>query len=281
MKASAGVWVFFRTLLFFLVLQSFTRLLPAEAAWVHKPVLSAQSAVVMDLKNGGILYGKNPHLRLPPASTAKLMTALVVLENIPADTRVAVSRNAAQMARSVAGLTPGATYLVQDLVIAALVSSSNDAAVALAEAVSGNERDFAILMNRKAAQLGMRDTHFVNATGLPDKRERQYSTAYDLSLLMRRAIRDRRIDQTLAITTYFIRGSDQKDIFIKNHNKMLWRSPYFVKGKTGWTYASRHTFVGTDYSQEKKIAFALLSSTEPWPDIQKLATFGLLLKRRE
>lgn len=250
------------------------------AVSVKRPSLSARSAVIVDAKNGAILYGKNPHLKLPPASTTKVMTALIALERLPLNQWILVSKKAAGAERTVAGLKAGVRYRAQDLIIASLVSSSNDAAVALAEAVSGSEKEFARLMNRRAAELGMKNTCFVNATGLTDKGRRQYSTAYDLTLLMRRATGDARIDHIFGILTHAIRGSDGKTLELRSHNKMLWRTPRFVKGKTGWTFASRHTFVGTDYSTNKKIAFAMLSSQKPWIDIQRLASFGLLLKKR-
>lgn len=248
----------------------------------RKPALSARSAVIIDAANGGILYSKNPHLRLPPASTTKVMTVLVALDKLPVFRSARVSRNAAASANSKAGLTTGADYRVWDLIIASLVASSNDAAVALAEAAAGSEDEFAKLMNAKAAKLGMRNTRFVNATGLPDKRKNhsQYSTAYDLNLLMREALKSRKLDEVMGITTATITGSDGRRISIKSHNKMLWRTPKFVKGKTGWTFASRHTFVGTNYEAKKRITFAMLSSTEPWTDIERLANYGLRLKSK-
>jgi D-alanyl-D-alanine carboxypeptidase (penicillin-binding protein 5/6) len=117
----------------------------------------------------------------------------------------------------------------------------------------------------------------VNATGLTVRHKSQYSTAYDLARLMWIAARNPRIDAIMGVTTAVIRGSDGTQISIRSHNKMLWRMPNFIKGKTGWTAAARHTFVGTDYAAEKKITFALLSSDRPWIDIEHLATFGLLL----
>lgn len=217
-------------------------------------------------------------MKLPPASTTKLMTAVIALERLPLDRQVAVSRLAANAVPSRAGLTCYATYRAQDLIVAALVSSSNDAAMALAEAVAGDEEAFAELMNQKARAIGMRNTCFINATGLPSKENAQYTTAYDLALLMRVAAKDRRIDQVMGILGTVIRGSDGKAIVLKSHNKMLWLTPKYVKGKTGWTMASKHTFVGTDYTADKKITFALLGSKKPWDDIERLATFGYLLK---
>ncbi len=253
---------------------------PLEAQPLRLPVLSAKSAVVIDSNNGGVLYSKNANLRLPPASTTKVMTALIALERLKFDQEISVSLHAASVSPSNAGLTPYTKYRVIDLIVATLVSSSNDASVALAEAISGNEKEFVKLMNQKAKALGMKDTKFINATGLTERRQAQYSTAMDLARLMRFAAKNKVIDRIMGITTAFFRGSDNKIIFIRSHNKMLWRTPKFVKGKTGWTYASRHTFVGTDYAADKKITFAMLHSKKPWVDIERLATFGLLLEKR-
>ena len=246
-----------------------------------KPSLTAQSYAVIDLSDGSILHGKMPHKRLPPASTAKLMTVLIALDSLRPDVPVPVGRNAANVSPSKAGLTSGATYKAVDLVKACLVASSNDAAVALAEAVAGGEEEFAKRMNERAKELGMTNTHFVNATGLTDERQAQYTTAYDLTRLMREAVKDRRIDEMMGLVETSIRGSDGKAVELRAHNKMLWKMPKFVKGKTGWTAASRHTFVGTDYARRKSIAFAMLCSKKPWTDIERLASFGAVLVRRK
>lgn len=242
--------------------------------------VSARSAVIVDAKNGKILYEKNPGMKLPPASTTKVMTVLVVLDKASPREEVTITAEDAAVETSKAGLTVGAKYNVGDLILASLIASSNDAAVALARHVAGNEEAFAALMNEKAKKLGMHDTCFVNATGLPDKKKKQYSTAGDLTKLLRQATRDKRIDRAMEHMTAVIRGSDGVDIVLKNHNKMLWKAPKFVKGKTGWTFAARHTFVGTNFGRDKKITFAMLGSTQPWVDIQRLANFGLLLTNK-
>ena len=250
------------------------------AGSLRAPALTAVSAVVIDSNNGGVLFSKNADWRLPPASTTKVMTALIALEKLPFQKPVTISAHAANIAPSKAGLIAGIQYKAIDLVILSLVSSSNDAAVALAEAISGSEKEFAGLMNEKAHSLGMKDTKFVNATGLTEKGRIQYSTAMDLAKLMRVAAKNKIIDQIMGFTSAVIRGSDGRPISIRSHNKMLWRTPGFVKGKTGWTFASRHTFVGTDYAPNKRITFAMLHSKKPWLDIERLASFGLLLEKR-
>ena len=242
--------------------------------------LTAQSCVIIDMQDGTILYGKLPHMKLPPASTTKVMTVLLARERLAMNRRIAVSRNAANVSPSKAGLTAGAQYSAEDLIKACLVSSSNDAAVALAEAMAGSEKEFAKLMNLKARELHMNNTFFVNATGLTIKGRKQYATAYDLAQLMRIAVKDKHIDDMMGLTEVSIKGSDGKIIPLRAHNKMLWKMPKFVKGKTGWTSASRHTFVGTDYPPNKSIAFAMLSSQKPWTDIERLASFGLALERK-
>lgn len=250
---------------------------PARAS---KPALTAQSYVIVDISNGSILHSKMPYKRLPPASTVKVMTVLVAMKYLPANFPVVVSQNAVNVTPCRAGLTKGAKYKASDLIKACLVASSNDAAVALAEAVAGSESEFAKLMDQRAKEIGMKDTHFVNATGLTNKRRTQYTTAYDLAKMMRHAVKDRRIDEMMGLIDTTISGSDGKVIALRAHNKMLWKMPKFVKGKTGWTYASLHTFVGTNYAKHKSITFAMLSSKKPWTDIERLASFGIVLARR-
>ncbi len=244
--------------------------------------ITAKAAVILDASDGDVLYSKNAELRLPPASTTKVITTVIAFKKLPLWKRVRISRNAGNAPNSKAGLTVGAEYSVRDLILASLVASSNDAAVALAEAISGSEAKFSLLMNAEAKRLGMRNTRFINATGLPaaEGQAKQYTTARDLAVLMRYVARDKRMDQIMGMLNCTIKGSDGRSITLKSHNKMLWRTPKFVKGKTGWTFASRHTFVGTNYEARKLITFAMLQSSQPWTDIEKLATLGLNLKKR-
>ncbi len=279
---------FFRILPALVVVVSLVFLTPAAEARSKtkrkapsgKPYLTAKSYAVVDMSDGRILHSRLPHLKLPPASTTKVMTALLVLEYLPLEMPVTVSKRAANVSPSKAGLKAGVQYSVRDLLTATVVSSSNDAAVALAETVAGSESEFAMLMNKKARELGMNETKFVNATGLPEKKQKQYTTAYDLTRLMRASIKDKRMDEMMAIVNTTIKGSDGGVLPLKAHNKMLWKKPKWVKGKTGWTQASKHTFVGTNYEKNKSIAFAMLSSQKPWTDIERLASFGIVLERR-
>lgn len=143
--------------------------------------ITAQAVYAVDYTNRKVIFARNPNLRFYPASTVKLLTALVVLDNKKLEDSVVVSKQATEIAPTKAELTAGATYSVEDLLKVLLATSANDAAVALAQSVSGSTDSFAVLMNKKAVRLGCRRSRFSNPTGLPDRR--QVTTAYDLSLM--------------------------------------------------------------------------------------------------
>lgn len=243
--------------------------------------LSAKAAVVLDVKSKKVIYAKNIGLTIPPASTTKLMTALLVLENLGLDKMITVSKRAAGMPPSRAGLRAGAQYRARDLFSACLISSSNDAACALAEAVSGSEIEFARLMNKRAKEIGMKNTYFANASGLPEKNTAQYSTVYDLAILMRYILSKPAIIEELGAKKKTISGSDGGKIYLVNHNKMLWRKNNGTIGKTGYTRRSRHCFAGAaGYNHKKSIVFAMLSSRNLWQDLGILVNHGLYLKEK-
>lgn len=241
--------------------------------------VTAKSAVVVDARTNKILYAKNINLHIPPASCAKIMTALVVLEKIELDKLITVSKRAANIEPSKAGLRRGSQYRSADLLAACLMSSANDASIALAEEVCGSESEFVKLMNEKAKKIGMGNTRFANATGLPSKKIEQYSTVYDLARLMRYALNKPQIVELMNKKEKFISGSDDRKIYLRNHNKMLWKKPKSIIGKTGYTIKSKHCFTGAAGSGgRQKVVFALLSSRKPWQDISILVDHGLYLK---
>ena len=151
----------------------------------HPAQVTAQAVYAVDYTNRQVLFSRNPHGRFYPASTVKLLTALVVLDHKDLKDKVVVSGRATCVQPTKAGLTCGATYTVEDLLEVLLATSANDAAVALAEAVAGTQEKFAWMMNEKAKALGAKDSYFTNPTGLPDRR--QLTSAYDLTLISRAA----------------------------------------------------------------------------------------------
>lgn len=168
----------------------------SQAAPTGQPQLKAKSAILMEASTGKILYENNPHEKLPPASITKVMTELLVLEAIEDgslkwDEKVSCSEHAASMGGSDIWLKPGEIMTVKDLFKAMAIGSANDAAVVLGEKVAGTEQAFVNMMNAKAADLKMNDTHFVNCNGLDA--DGHLTSAYDIAIMSRELIKHKKI----------------------------------------------------------------------------------------
>ncbi|MBI5026918.1 MAG: D-alanyl-D-alanine carboxypeptidase [Nitrospirae bacterium] len=248
-----------RKILFLIVFFLFTIHYPLFTASAEASALTARGAVVMEASTGRLLFAKNPDLRLAPASTAKIMTAIIVVERADLDESVTISSRATSQSGSRLHLRRGNTIRIEDLLYASLMESANDATVALAEAVAGSEREFVKLMNQKAIQIGAADTRYVNATGLPGKG--QYITAYDLSRIMRYAMRNPVIKEILSTKAREINTDSGRNIFVRNSNKLLWREDDMIGGKTGFTRAARHCFVGVAEKDGSEVISAVLGSS--------------------
>jgi D-alanyl-D-alanine carboxypeptidase (penicillin-binding protein 5/6) len=237
-----------------------------------EPSPSAAAALVMDAETGEALYEKNPHLPLPMASTTKVMTALLGVERLRPHELVEVSAYAASMAPSKIYLKPGELIRVDDLLQAILLKSANDASAALAEKVSGSEAAFARLMTRRARELGALNTHFENASGLPA--DDHYSTAYDLAIMLRYAMRRLDFAEIMQMRTASVESVAGRMWNIRNHNRLLWTFPGALGGKTGWTRASRHCYVGMVERGGRTLIVSVLASSRLWDDIQELLQYG-------
>ena len=233
--------------------------------------VSARSFVIMDAKTGKILLSLNPQVFLPPASTLKVMTALVVVEHLKMDDKVSVSPYAASAPASKIGIKPGETYTVQELLYALLLNSANDAARALAEKVSGSEPAFAHQLTQEVRQWGAYRTTCATANGLPA--ENQYSTAQDLALMFRRAMNNPELAKIMS-TKYFTIQGDRE---LRNHNRFLFTTPLAVAGKTGYTRAAKHTYVGEFKNGDQEIIIAMMGSTKKWADLRPLIEKGFEL----
>ena len=218
----------------------------------------SRSAVAMDAVTGRILYAKNPDLRLAPASTTKLMTAIIAIEKADLSDVVTVSRNASHVSPHKAGFKEGDKVTVRTLLYAALLGSANDAAVALAEAVAGSEEKFVYLMNSKAIAMGLKDTKFINPHGLPGPG--QYITAYDLSKIMSYALRYPKLKEIIGTRVAEVSTENGNAIFLKNTNRLLWSDEDLVGGKTGYTRKARHCFVCAAEREKDTVVVALLGS---------------------
>ena len=237
--------------------------------------IQARAAVVMEASTGRVLYAKNPELRLMPASTTKLMTALLAVEKADLKDVVIVSRNAANVAPTRSGFRQGDRVTVETLLYAALMKSANDAAVALAEGVAGSEEQFVDVMNRKAIALGATDTKFINPSGLPGKG--QYTTAFDLAKIMRQAIKHPVLREILGTRTTELATEAGKTLMVRNTNKLLWTDEEVLGGKTGFTQAARHCFVCAGDRDNNTLIVSLLgapSRSELWKETEGLMAFG-------
>lgn len=237
--------------------------------------IKSRAAVVMDAVTGRVLFAKNPDLRLLPASTTKLMTALVVMERAKLTDVVRISRKVANTPPIRVGLKEGDRVTVEDLLYAALMKSANDAAVALAEAVAGSEEEFVKLMNRKAVEIGANDTRYINANGLPG--DGQYITAYDLSKIMRQAIKYPVLKEILGTRITEVSTQTGKQMIVRNTNKLLWSDDEVLGGKTGFTRQARHCFVCAGERDNDTIIVALLGAPYRsllWKESEELLAFG-------
>lgn len=233
--------------------------------------MDAPTAVAVDAQTGKILYGKNPHLKLPPASTTKLVTAMVALERLSPERKITISENAAKTPSVSPKLKAGEVYTVHDLIYLALMRSVNSAAVALSEAVAGSEEDFIKLMNEKVNKIGAKDTKFANASGLPGKE--QYTTVYDLTKIMSHALSYPLIREVIQTRVYVIHSEDGKEHFIQNTNQLLWTEDNIIGGKTGYTRRARHCFVSAARIDNRLVYTAILgvpNRDKLWKDTEIL-----------
>ena len=234
--------------------------------------VSATSTILISPWAKRIIYSKNIHTKLPPASTAKILTALVVVKNSHLKKKVGVSKFASSMEPSKIHIKEGEFYYTEDLLKALLLNSGNDASVALAESVAGSEEAFAVMMNGLVRKLGAKNTNFKNSNGLPAKD--QYSTAYDLALIVREAMKNKELVEIMNTKTSEIREINTgRKIKLKNHNKSLWKErPYLILGKTGYTKEARHCFAGyIQYNRWKKVIVVILGGTKLWNNLDALA----------
>ncbi|OGX36306.1 MAG: hypothetical protein A3D87_07145 [Omnitrophica WOR_2 bacterium RIFCSPHIGHO2_02_FULL_50_17] len=235
--------------------------------------LTCRSAIFSDSTIPKRLYGKGVHTRVPPASTTKVMTALLVLERLSLDQYVTVSSQATFVQPSKVSLRPGEEYKVGDLLYASLIQSANDASVVLAEAVAGSEEKFVEIMNARARKLGAHHTKFANAHGLPSGKRTQYTTAYDMYMIFREALRHVFFRSAIRKKYEMIYSRDGRKITLKSHNKILfndWKKKIY--GKTGYTRAAKSCFVGTLDKNAHTLIIAVFGCTDRWDDIKYIVS---------
>jgi D-alanyl-D-alanine carboxypeptidase (penicillin-binding protein 5/6) len=234
----------------------------------------------MDAATGEILFQREPDLELPPASTTKVVTALVVLESgRPLKEMLTVSKTATRVPSSKLYLKPGQKMSIHDLLYALLLTSANDAGMVLAEGIGGSLEHFSEMMTKKARDIGATNSHFVNPHGLTAPEH--YSTVRDLALIFKYALKNptfREIVLTRASSVSSVpagRNPKPRPIMVRSHNRMLWNFDGALGGKTGYTLAAQKCFVGAAARHGATVIIAMLGSRDLWGDSTKLLGYGL------
>lgn len=229
--------------------------------------LSAASSVCIDLDSGRVLYAHNENQPMQIASTTKIMTALIVLENCELEEKVKIPVEAVGVEGSSLYLKAGEVITVQDLLYGLMLQSGNDAAVALAIHCAGSVENFGALMNAKAKQLGLNNCHFVNPHGL--SQEGHLCSAYDLAVISAEAMNDPDFTAIVSAKSYSF-----GDRTIVNHNKLLRIYDGAVGIKTGFTKAAGRTLVGAAEKNGQTLITVTLSAPNDWNDHVQLFDYG-------
>jgi D-alanyl-D-alanine carboxypeptidase (penicillin-binding protein 5/6) len=237
------------------------------------PGVSAVAAVLMDAESGRLIYEKNAHEKLPIASTTKMMTALVIREQLGLKDKVVVSTEAASVGEQEMWLEPGETLTVTDLLYALLIQSANDAAYALAQYTTGSIQSFARLMNKQAEKIGLHESHFTNPHGLDEPGH--YSTAYDLAVIGRNILKDPVLAKIVATRKYDIAwpGHPYPRTAL-NHNEILDKYTGATGIKTGYTLKAGWCLVASAGREGKSLIAVVLNSENRAADAGSLFDYG-------
>lgn len=238
----------------------------AQAATV--PALSAASAILVDGDTGRVLFEKNSHDKRLIASITKLMTALVAVETMPDLTQtVKIEREWTLAEGSSMYLRQGEVLTLETLLYGLLLSSGNDAALAIAGFCGGDVETFVEWMNCRAESLGMENTHFVNPNGL--NHEEHYSTAHDMALLARECLKYPKLLEIMST-----RSTTKEGHSFSNHNKLLWRYEGCIGMKTGYTQMAGRTLVSAAQRNGQTLICVTLSDPNDWEDHAALLDYG-------
>ncbi len=224
---------------------------------------SAKTALLMEYDTGEILYSKESDKRLPPASMTKIMTLLLVMEalekgTITLDEMVRTSEHAASMGGTQIFLEPFEEMSVEDLIKSVAVASANDASVALAERIAVTEEEFVKMMNEKVKELGLKNTHFANATGLPAKNH--YSSAYDMAMMGKELLKYEEITKYTQIYEDYLRKGSENEFWLVNTNKLV----KFYDGvdglKTGYTSEAKYCLTATAKREDMRVIAVVMGA---------------------
>lgn len=249
------------------------------------PVVAAKGAVLMDMDSGRVLWGKNENEPMTMASTTKIMTAILALENGNMDDVVTASKRAASAPEVNMNLKAGETHRLEDLLYAMMLKSYNDAAVAVAEHVGGSVENFCQMMTDKAKEIGAKDTIFASPNGLDSSFEfsEHHSTAYDMALITRYALKNPEFVKIITTkeVTIPLKGGNDKSYYIPNADRFLTMYDGAFGVKTGFTNKAGQCFVGAAKREDTTLISVVLASgwgttgkEQKWKDTRKIMDYG-------
>lgn len=237
------------------------------------PKVNAPSAILLDGKTGEVIYEKNAHEQRPPASTTKILTALLAIECGDLDTVVQVSSNAASVGEASINLAPGDKLKLEELLHGALMKSGNDACVAISETIAPSEEEFVGLMNLKAKILGAENTNFCNTNGLPHRDH--LTTAYDLAVITKYALDNSIFSQIVGKKFYTMDWEEpSKKKQLKNTNQLLWTYSWATGVKTGTTVKAGKCLVASAENNGNEMIVVVLHSSDRFGDARRLLEYG-------
>ncbi len=253
-------------------------LLPVpRMASAEEPAITADAAILIETETGRVIWEKNAEERRFPASMTKMMTCILALENVSPRAEIFITPNAEQTEDTPLGILAGERLTADALLTGMMLCSDNGAAVAVAEHIDGGVTSFAKRMNEKAAELGMKDTHFANPNGLPNPMH--YSTAHDMARLARYAMRNKAFRSIVGQQNAGIRWTFPKDKFlpVENTNKLLGHYDGITGIKTGWTNAAGGCLAAS--AERKGVSLIAIVMHAPTPndrfdDARKMLDYG-------
>lgn len=255
-------------------------LMNIKAFAASPPPVVADGALLIDTTTGEILYEKNKDTKFYPASTTKMMTALLVLENLKLDEKIVVGKTPPFTEGSKIYVNEGEEFTVEQMLYALIIASANDVASAFAERISGSEEAFGKLMTERAKQLGCTNTNFKNPHGLDDPEH--YTTAYDLSLISREVMKYDVFRKIISTDLYIIEPTNKQPEkrYLHSNNNLMFNTKFKLEGangaKTGYTTIAGHSIVATAERGDTKLMIVLLHDKKPglWEDAYAILNYG-------
>ena len=244
------------------------------------PSINAASAILIDNRTNKVLYSKNEDTKMFPASTTKIITAIITLENCSLDEQATASFDAVNIPEgyATADIKIGETFTVEQLLEMLLVHSANDAANVLAEHVGGSLESFVSIMNTKASELGLTNTHFTNPYGLQD--DNHYTTARDLATIMKYCLQNENFRRICGLASCAIPATNMSEprtysstnqLVIAGNNNYY---PYVTTGKTGFTSDAKHCLVSSAYNNDLELICVVLGSEDNFGDTRAIYNYA-------